>query len=294
MKLAVTGASGFVGRNLLAALAGSGHDIRALVHTRRPDSAAGERLEYVPADVHDLPSLRKALAGVEVVYHLVGIIVETKKLTFERTVAEGTRNVVRAARDCGVKKIIYVSALGTSATSETKYFQTKWLAEEAIRTSGLDHVILRPSLIYGPGDQSLSRLHRLLKYSPLMPIVGDGRYRLQPIFIDDLVQVLVPALTETGASGRTIEMGGPEAFEFRQMTGIMKKVFNYRRLNIYIPFSLVRAVARVMETFLKPAPVTVDQLMMLRAGNTCDNSELLDIFKIELTSFEDGLRKCLR
>jgi NADH dehydrogenase len=294
LKLAVVGGTGFVGRGLLRALAQSSHDV--VVVSRRPPKniPAAKNFQFAAGDIHDAKSLDKAFTGAQVVYHLVGIIAETRELTFEKTVIQGTGNLIDAARACGVKRIIYLSALGTSDKPFTKYFRAKWESEEIIRNSGLEFVILRPSFVFGPEDISINKFARIFKWLPFAPVMGDGRYKVQPIFIDDLASVMVASLDNRRAVNQTIEIGGPEVLEFRELVQIIKKSLNIRRFNLYIPFWLMMINAWVIERFLKPAPVTVDQLKMLRAGGVADNSKLLEIFGINLTSFESKIKEYLR
>jgi NADH dehydrogenase len=235
-----------------------------------------------------------AFSGVDMIYHLVGIIAETRELTFEKTVAQGTANLIKAARECGVRKIIYLSALGTSDMAEMAYFRSKWLAEEAVRNSGLNYVILRPSLIFGPGDKSVNLFARLIKLFPVFPVIGDGRYVVQPIYINDLIKIMLDCIDNQKASGQTIEIGGPRAMSLRELIAIIRKTLHRRGLNLYIPTGLMTAVATILEMFFKPAPVTKDQIKMLLTGNSCENDTLYSIFEIELTSIENGLEEYLR
>lgn len=300
MKIAITGASGFVGSALLEALAESGHELRLLIHKSRPVSAENNpagyssHIETVPGDVHDTKSLQAAFQGVDVIFHLVGIIVETRRLTFEKTVAAGTQNVVDAAGVCGVKKIIYLSALGTSEKAESRYHQSKWKAEESVRDSGIDFVILRPSVIYGPGDEFLNMISAMIRKFPFVPIIGSGDYLLQPVYIKDLTRIMVGCLTNREALGRTIEIGGPRAYSYKEIVGILKSHLNKNRINIYLPVWLMRITASILEKVMKPAPLTTDQLKMMRTGNYCDNKLLKEIFKIDLTNLENGLQKYMR
>ncbi len=293
MRIAVTGASGFIGRNLIRELTTTGHQIIAFYNRQFPQFSASN-LTWIKVDIHSLESLKGGLAGVEIIYHLVGIIAETKELTFEQTVTVGTRNLITAAKFCHAKKIIYLSALGTSPTAESKYFQTKWAAEESVRNSGLEYLILRPSIIFGQDDKFLNKFTGIIRYSPIIPLVGNGRQPLQPIYIKDLINILRESLSSHRAINKVIEIGGPEKYEFREIIAILKKILNKKRINIYIPIWFLQLAAIIMEKIIKPSPVTVDQLKMLSAGSTCDNSELIRIYGIRLTKLENGLREYLR
>lgn len=294
MKIAITGASGFVGRHLVAALAGTGPDLRLLLHKQKISSASGKNIETVIADVHDADSLVQAFKNIDVVYHLVGIIAETRQLTFEKTVAAGAKNVVAACLQNGVKHIVYLSALGTSATAVSKYHRTKWQAEEAVRNSGIDFAIFRPSVIFGEGDGFVSMLTGMIKKLPLTPVIGRGDFLLQPVYIRDLIYMLADTLANEKAKNKTIEVGGPDKYSYKEILAIIKTVLNKKRGNLYLPIWFMRLNAFLLERILKPSPITTDQLKMLEVGNTCDNKDLHKIFNIELTAFEVGLCKYMR
>ncbi|MCX6828416.1 MAG: complex I NDUFA9 subunit family protein [candidate division Zixibacteria bacterium] len=294
MRIAVAGGTGFIGHNLVGALAESGHTVFVISRRRSIKQGAKGMVEYVAGDLHDVESLKSALNGIEVVYHLVGIIAETKTLTFEKTVIGGTKNLIAACRPNGVKKIIYLSALGTSASTDTRYFQSKWAAEEIIRNSGIPYTIFRPSVVFGPADKFINMLARMVKLSPLVPIVGNGRALLQPLYIGDLTLMLKDTLTNEKAANRIIEIGGPEQLEYPQLIAIIKKVLNKKRLNLYIPMWFMKFAATLLEAVLKPAPLTRDQLKMLKTGNICSNIEAQKIFDIKLTRLEDALKEYLR
>ncbi len=290
MNIAITGASGFVGRHLVASLAETEHNIRLLVHKKHIDNISGNKIETVFGDVHNPDSLNKAFGGIDAIYHLVGIIAETGQLTFEKTVAAGTKNVVAACIRNNVRHIVYLSALGTSETAISKYHQSKWQAEEAIRNSGIDYTIFRPSVIFGVGDGFVSMLVRLIKKSPLTPVVGRGDFLLQPVYIKDLVHLLIETLGNKKARNKTIEIGGPDKFSYKEILRIIKRVLNKKRGNLYLPMWFMKLNAFLLERILKPSPITTDQLKMLEVGNTCDNKNLYETFEIELTAFEQGLR----
>jgi NADH dehydrogenase len=294
LNIALTGASGFVGRYLAAALSEKQHNLRLLLHKRPNTNTENKNITTIYGDVDNVDSLTEAFENIEVVYHLVGIIAETRELTFEKTVTSGTKNIVSASRKCGVKKIIYLSALGTGPMAASKYHRTKWMAEEAVRNSGLDYNIFRPSVIFGEGDGFVSMLSRMIKLMPIIPLIGRGEFLLQPIFIDDLILVMVESLQKDRALNKTIEIGGSKPLKYGEIVGIIKRVLQKRRGTIYLPMWFIKINARILEKIMKPAPLTTDQLLMMKAGNICDNQQLKDIFEIEPITFEDGLKTYLR
>lgn len=225
----VTGGTGFVGREIVKQLAATGHRIRLLV--RHPERAAAfakkHGCEMATGDVLDPASLEAAMQGATAVVHLVGIIMETPKLSFEKAHAQGTAHVLEAAKRAGVRRIVHMSALGTRAGGRSRYHRTKWEAEELVRQSGLDWTIVRPSVIYGPGDKSLNFLAKWMRW-PIdfmnfygAPNLGGGRSHVQPVAVEDVALVFVRALGNESALGKTYDACGPEAFEWRNLLLIM-------------------------------------------------------------------------
>jgi len=293
VKVAVTGGTGFVGRHLVNRLLRDNHSITVLTHLNSVESIPDKRLRKVSGSVDSVSEMVTAFQDCQVVFHLVGIIAETKKNTFAKTVAAGTRNVVSACRETKVKKIIYLSSMGTSEFAETVYHKTKFAAEQTVINSGLEWVIFRSSVIYGKWDGFLTTLSQVINRLPFIPIFGDGRYKLQPVYIDDLTNAMAQALNNTRATGQIIDIGGPEQLDYVTVMNTIKKRLGKKRLNLRIPFGVIKPVAALAELFLKPAPLTVDQLTMLRMGNTGDITKMRALFGIEPVRFEDGLKKVI-
>lgn len=294
MKVAVTGGTGFVGSHLVDRLVAEGHQVTVVVHERPGESYSRDDVTETTGSVDDPASLEKALREADAVYHLVGIIAETRTKTFERTVVGGTLNVVAACQRAGVRRLIYLSAIGADENAATKYHRTKYNAEQLVISSGIDYVILRPSVVYGLGDGFVSLLKRLIDRFYFTPVIGSGRYLLQPVYIDDLVSALVQSLTLAEASGEIIEIGGPEKLQYLEILNIIKRVTGKARVNFHVPMGVMKPVAYLLESSFKPAPITVDQLTMMEMGNTGDISKMKAIFSIHPVKFEDGLRKYLR
>jgi NADH dehydrogenase len=294
VNIVVTGGTGFVGQHLVAKLVEDGHAVTVLTHRRSLPEHLEGRAKVAPGSVADPASLEAAFAGADAVWHLVGIIAETRTATFEATVAQGTRNVVEACRAARVPWIGYLSAMGPAADAPSRYHRAKFAAEEAVASSGIDFVILRPSIVYGSGDGFVSMLVRMLRRSPVVPVIGDGKYRLQPVYIADLVQIASQALTNNLARQQRIDVGGPEKLEYLEILDIIMEVTELRRAVVKIPVGLVRPVVAMLEKVLRPAPLTSDQLKMLQMGSTGDISRMIEIFGVSPMGLPDGLRKYLR
>lgn len=294
MKIAITGASGFVGSHLVNRLLDENRDLTILSHRNNPNISTNLKIKIVKGTVEDVDSMVLAFKDVDVVIHLVGIIVETKEKTFNKTVAIGTKNLVKAAKSTNVKKIIYLSALGTSSHSVSKYHKTKYIAEQEIINSGLEYTILRASVIFGFGDGFISKLSKMIKSAPLTPVIGNGRYRLQPIYINDLVYILIDSIVNKNTNNKIIDIAGPEKLEFLQILDIIKLDLNVKKMNFHMPVAVMKPIAFIMEKLLTSPPLTRDQLKMMLVGNTGDIEEMEKIFSIKPISLSEGLKRYKR
>lgn len=296
MRIGITGASGFIGSNLVKGFKDTDHYLNLFTNSSIEKFTENnkEQLTICRGRIENKDDLNGFLKDVDIVCHLVGLIVETRKKTFEKTVKEGTEKLVEAALSNNVKKIIYISAIGTEKDAPTKYHRTKYLAEQVIINSGIPYIILRPSLVFGPGDGFVTLLAKLIRLSPFVPIFGDGQYQLQPVFIDDLVSAIVQSAEKDTLKDEIIEIAGQQRLEYREIINIIKGCLNKKRLNLHLPFAVMKIVAALMELVLKPAPLTKDQLTMLEMGNVGDIKRMKDIFNIDPAGFEKELKKYLR
>lgn len=297
MVVLVTGATGFVGRHLVRALLAAGHQVKALV--RSPEKAtqilgdplgdAAGRLQTVAGDVLAPASIVQAVAGCDAAVHLVGIIKEKRGATFRDLHVRGTANVLAAATRAGVSRLVHMSALGARDGAQTGYHQTKWEAEELVRNSGLRAVIFRPSIIYGPGDEFVNMLAGLIRRVPVFPVFGDGCYRLQPVWVEDVAYFFTRALEVEGAVGETLEVGGPQRLTYGELVAEIMRVTGRRRPQVHLPLNLTRRIIAAAQRVRAPLPVTSDQLTMLLEGSTCNLQPLLAHFPRDLRFFADGI-----
>jgi NADH dehydrogenase len=290
----VTGGTGFVGGHLIRRLRKAGLAVRALA--RNPDKAQTLKelgVEVVSGDISDRPSLEAAAAGAERIVHLVGIIQDGPGFTFESVHVEGTRNLLHAAKKAGVRHFFYQSALGTRPGARSRYHKTKWEAEELVRQSGIPFTILRPSLIYGPGDQFTIRLSEAIRLSPVLPVIGSGKSKIQPIFIDDVVACIELSVTGDCYLNEMYEIGGPGQLTYEEVTRAIADVLGVRRPVVHMPLFFVRPMARVMETVLSRPPLTTEQLIMLQEDNVCSLRDIRDAFGVEPVPFREGLKRFL-
>jgi NADH dehydrogenase len=290
----VTGGTGFVGSHIVNALTDADKDVRVL--ERKPGSwqEAGVRCrEAVQGDMTDPESLRRAVAGCDTVVHLVAIR-QGKPEQFQRVMSEGTRDLVAAAKEAGVRRLVLISALGT--TDETKdlvpYYRAKWDMEQTVKGSGLDHVIFRPAFIFARDGGILPTFRRLAKLMPVTPIPGSGTQRIQPIWIDDLVAYFVKAIDLDAATNRLFEVGGPDKVTWNELWERLKRALGSRRPSVHVPMGVMRAQAVVLERLPGNIPVTRDLLKMMEAGdNVVSDDEAVRTFGLSLVPLEEQLRR---
>ena len=293
MTVLVTGGTGFIGPHVIHALRAKETPVRALVRDpARATRLAAWGVELATGDVTDPASLRVACEGVDAVVHLVAII-RGEPADFERVMSEGTRNVVTAAQEAGVRRFVLASALGLDERSKdaVPYFAAKWEMERAVRESGLEHVILRPSFVFGRDGGVLPTFVRLARYAPVTPIIGPGRQRLQPIWVEDLAEYYARAIDEPAAANRTFELGGPDAVSWNEFWERLKRVLGVRRPSVHVPFGAMRLQATLTER-LPGAPVSRDQLTMLELGdNVVTDPSAVETFQLPLVSLDEQLRR---
>jgi uncharacterized protein YbjT (DUF2867 family) len=289
----VTGGTGFIGPHVIHALRAKETPVRALVRDpARATRLAAWGVELATGDVTDPASLRAACEGVDAVVHLVAII-RGEPADFERVMSEGTRNVVTAAQEAGVRRFVLASALGLDERSKdaVPYFAAKWEMERAVRESGLEHVIFRPSFVFGRDGGVLPTFVQLARYAPVTPIIGPGRQRLQPIWVEDLAEYYSRAIDEPAAANRLFELGGPDAVSWNEFWERLKRVLGVRRPSVHVPFGAMRLQATLTER-LPGAPVSRDQLTMLELGdNVVTDPSAVETFQLPLVSLDEQLRR---
>jgi len=291
MTVLVTGGTGFIGPHVVHALRGRDEHVRALVR----DPSRATRLtawgaELVTGDVTDPTSLRAACEGVDTIVHLVSII-KGSRADFDRVMTQGTRDLIAAAQDAGVHRFVLTSALGLDETTKdaVPYYAAKWEMERTVKESGLDHVIFRPSFVFGRDGGVLPTFVRLARFAPVTPIVGPGTQRFQPIWVEDLAAYYAHAVAEP-VSG-TFELGGPDAVTWNEFWQRLKVALGVRRPAIHMPFGVMRMQATLTEK-LPGAPVTRDQLTMLGLGdNVVSDARAVETFELALVPLDEQLRR---
>jgi uncharacterized protein YbjT (DUF2867 family) len=293
VKVAVLGGTGFVGSHIVKRLADDSHEVRVVTHRRQP-TVRVSRVEYVEGAITNEESLVAAFSGCQAVVHAVGIIVESGTSTHDNIVVQGTANVVAACRKAGVPLLVFISALGTSQNSGSRYHKAKFAAEQTIIGAGIPYVIFRPSVIYGREDKFINMLASMIRYLPIVPVVGDGKYLLQPIFVDDLASMVSTSISLPSSHNRTYNAAGPESYTFRELLALIKKTIGKRRANMYLPVSAMRVIAGIAERLMSKPPITRDQLLMLNEGNSGDIVETVRTLGVHPRKLADVLPTYLR
>lgn len=294
----VAGGTGFIGAAVVQELARRGKPVAVMSH--RPERAArrfpGLNVEVRAGDVRDPASLPAAVQGAEAVVSAMqfpNFPVETPRLgyTFEEVDARGNERLVAAAKAAGVRTYIYLSGAGAAPDGKYHWLRAKWHAEEAVRRSGLRYTIIRPSWVYGPEDRALNRFVTFARRLPFVPVIGDGQQRLQPVFIDDVVRVVVDSLEHPAAANQTFEIGGPEVLTMDEVLRTMLAVLGKRRPLVHIPAGLMRLVGRLMDLVpLAGRPLSADAVTFVTMDALADNTALLRAFPdLRLTPLREGL-----
>jgi NADH dehydrogenase len=268
----VTGATGFIGRALLRQLMDSGREVRVMIRPSRrsPRLPKGEPIDVAVVSLTDDRAIQAALRDVDVIYHLAGAEWQGRNADLLAVDMRGTEALVRVAAEANIKRIITVSHLGASRASGYPVFKAKGVAEEHIRRSGIPHTIFRSSVVFGPGDHFTTGLASLLAATPIFfPLPGSTRSVIQPLWVEDLVTVLLWALEDDATVNRTYEVGGSEYFTLQQvMETIMQVTRRERRLFELHPV-LLRALVVTLESFVPRFPVSSFWLDYIAVSRTC-------------------------
>jgi NADH dehydrogenase len=272
MTITVFGGTGFIGRHLVTRLLRSGATVRvAARHPARVKVPAEPATapQIVQADVLDDITVDTAIAGTDAVFNLVGILTETTTQTYRAIHVKGARRVALAAQRHGVMRLIHISALGASLTSPAISDRTKAEGEEAVRAVFPQATIVRPSLTYGEDDHFFTRFAAMIRSSPILPLIGGGTTKFQPVFVDDMTAGLLELVKRTG---KTYEFGGPQVYSFKTLLELLMTALNRQRILLPIPFALAEMQAGLLELLPNP-PLTRDQVRLLKTDKVVRGAE---------------------
>ncbi len=291
MRVAVTGATGFLGRRLVRQLVEAGHTVVVLTHRRPADGLWAAPLETLKADVTDPGSLARAFERADAVVHLAAVLLERGGQTFERVNAQGTSNVVAAAETAGVRQLVHISVVNAHENPEYRYLWSRWEGEQAVRAGGAPWTIARASLLFGQGDEFFSVLGRMMRLpSPVFPVIGDGGARFHPFAADEFARCLLAIVDDPiTAQGRVYDLGGPDVLTYDDIVETIAAVLGLRRWKLHVPVPLVRPAAWMMERLLARPLVTVEQLRLLEVDSVGAVGLVEREFGFSPTSLRDGL-----
>lgn len=295
-RVFVTGGTGFVGRVVVHTVRADTHIVRCLVRRGSERDLRGfESIERVEGDVLSPKTLEAGMDGCDTVIHLVGIIREhrSRGITFERLHETATRNVLDAAKHTGVRRIVHMSALGTRPDARSRYHQTKWRAEEAVRASGLPWTIFRPAIIYGRGDGFVTPLAGVVRRAPIVPVIGTGENRLQPVPVEHVAEGFARAVDDPATAGRTFDVCGPDAVTLNELIDMIGRVLGRRHVRkVRMPMGPLKMATRALQR-LPGYPVTSDQLVMLEEDNPGDPEPFVEAFDLTPVPLAIGLEAML-
>ena len=288
----VFGGSGFLGRHIIESLADQGARVRVAV--RHPERATfpgtfadGGQCEAVYADVRDETSTALAVAGSDAVINAVGLYVECGTETFEAVHVGGARHVARQSSVAGVERLVHISGIGSDATSQSRYVRARAHGETAVMQVFDGATVLRPSVLFGPGDAFFNLLAQMAERMPVLPLFGNGRAKLQPVYVGDVAKAVTRVLAEPLCAGQCYELGGPKTYTYRALLQLVSRQIGRRRLLLPVPFSIWEILAGVMSLLPSP-PVTRDQITLMKRDNVVDRGALgFTDLDIEPTAVED-------
>jgi NADH dehydrogenase len=267
----VFGGTGFLGRRLVRRLAGEGATLRIAV--RSPDRAPHvlspadlDRATLLRADVHDPASVAAAVAGAGAVVNAVSAYVEKPGATFESVHEQGARTLAQEAAAAGVARFVLVSGIGADPESRSPYIRARGRGELAVRQAFPGATIVRPSAMFGPGDALFGALADIVRLLPVVPLIGGGRTRMQPVHVNDVAEGIARMLAEPASVGQTYELTGPHVYTLRELVGFALRFMDKRRLLLPVPFAVAKVQERLFELLPRP-PLTTGQVDLLRVDN---------------------------
>lgn len=279
MTVLVTGSTGFLGRRVVHTLLEQGITVRCLVHNPGREVVFGRAsVDVHYGNIKDPFALRSALHNVDAVVHLVAVIREKRNATYQTINVQGVQALTQAAVTSRVKRMVLVSAVGARDNPEQPYLHSKWLGEQAVIESGVPYTILRPSIIFGEGDEFLTILARLIKTLPIVPIAGVGNSEFQPVAAEDVARCITAVLHNDTLLNRMVEIGGPEKFTYNQLVKTISDTMLLNRRYIHIPLSLMKPIIRILDRISPRAPVTINQLTMLNTSTAPATDSVLKTF----------------
>ena len=290
MTVLVTGATGFLGRHVVQHLLETNHEVRVMVRSPGSESV----LQTPPTDVcygnvTDPDALAEACRGISEVIHLVAVIRGGSR-QFDAINRQGTANVVAAAREAGsVRRFVHLSAVGAANVPRLRYLHSKWLGEQEVVNGGLPYAIIRPSLIFGPGDEFTNAIAALVRSLPITPVIGSGNNRLQPIHVEDVARCVTLSLSGNIRGNRIVEIGGPEQLSYNEIIRTVARVMGRRRLLVNVPLWKMRLPIALMEMLTPRAPINRAMLQLITLRNVAEPDSVERVFGFRPRTFAGNI-----
>jgi uncharacterized protein YbjT (DUF2867 family) len=296
MKVLVAGGTGFIGTNVVRELLSLDPGISIRILTRRAQTANrwGKQVEFTQANVTKPATLPSAVTGVDIAVHAVQFPnhpVENPALgwTYLEVDGKGTRNMVEACENARVRRFIYVTCAGRKSGKNRPWVTASKMAENAVLQSGMEYVILRPSLVYGPEDRSLNRMIGFTRHLPFVPVIGDGKATLQPVSVFDVARIAaLAALTREGVN-QTYDLSGPQELTIDQIARIIQKVLGKKRILIHVPVALAKFVAGLVSMLPTP-PLSPGAIEFMLTEEKGDRRAAEEAFGMKFEDLETALR----
>ena len=294
-QVTVFGGTGFVGRHIVKQLSEVETRVRVAVrHPRISTSPKSEAdsLAHVYADVRDRASVAQAIEGSQAVINAVSLYVEQGNVTFDAIHLRGAQIVAQEAGRAGIERLVYLSGLGADPKSRSSYVRARAQGESLVQNAFKDGTILRPSVIFGPGDSFFNTLSRITRFTPILPLFGNGDTLLQPVFVEDVAAAAVRALSEPAARGQIYELGGPEVYSYKTLVKLLLHHLDRKRLLIPMPFVVWEIEATFLSVLPNP-PFTRDQVILMEHDNLVSPGALtLTDLGIKPNAVEPQLASC--
>jgi len=277
--IAVVGATGFIGRSIIEQLSQQDEPVKALYRkgSKIETLKQYKNVELVEGDILVPQTLKRVMEGADKLISAAAVTANFKNIDnlYEKVNVEGTRNIVKAAQEAGVKQIVLISGLGTKPDKPGSYMQTRWEMEEAVRKSGLDWTILQPSILFGKGAEFFEAQARIIKIAPIAPVIGDGKTRFQPIYVKDVARCVAEVLRQPDKNNRAIGIGGPEFYTYQELVNLIVRTLGLTRPKINLPIWAANIQAGLFNLLPKP-PLTPATLELFAFENVTPDPQVVE------------------
>lgn len=293
MKILITGGTGFLGRNLIEELSRDNYKIRVLSReNENVDDLKKYKIEFVHGDITDKDSLVKACKDVDIVIHLAGLIQQRNSYKDQYDVhVNGLKYLVDACKKQHIKRIIAISSMAAKNKYLDNYGKTKLQGEHILKRSNMDYTILRPSVIYGKNSNSFLNLVKQMSMFPLvLPIVGDGKYKLSPVYVKDVVYAIISCVKNKKTIKNEYDLMGPYKISFNEFVRIIKEEFKIKKINVHVPYFMCYVLAFFSESFMRYPVLTKQNIMNTKEGTPGDISKARKDFGYEPIGFKEGIK----